>query len=330
MVWPIGQPAGEFYSVSLRSRDLWRELASLGVLKIEECGSFHLAHRDDELAVLEEFAAKGTHRCELTTASEVTRLSSLANPQDLRGALWSPTELRVDPRTASANIAQWLTNQFEVRTAFGTSIQAIEDHTLIAADDRRWTAERIIVCGGSDLETLYPQVFEKSGLVLCKLQMLRSIPQSQRQSNAPHIASGLTLRHYTSFQGCPSLASLKSRIASETPELDRFGIHVMASPRPDGTIILGDSHEYGDAITPFDKNEIDELMLRELRKVIQLPDWSIQERWHGIYAKHPTQPVFEAPVGDNIYIFTGTGGAGMTMSFGLAEQAWARWTGETR
>jgi glycine/D-amino acid oxidase-like deaminating enzyme len=99
----------------------------------------------------------------------------------------------------------------------------------------------------------------------------------------------------------------------------------MASPFPSGEVILGDSHEYGAEITPFDKTEIDELMLRELKKVFRLGDWTIQERWHGIYAKHPTLPVIEEDCGDGVHMFVGPGGAGMTMSFGLAERAWRRW-----
>ncbi len=84
-----------------------------------------------------------------------------------------------------------------------------------------------------------------------------------------------------------------------------------------------------DEITPFDKAEIDSLMLRELRKVIHLDDWTITERWHGIYAKHATKPVIECEVRRGVHLFLGTGGAGMTMSFGLAENAWKRWMGES-
>ena len=57
-----------------------------------------------------------------------------------------------------------------------------------------------------------------------------------------------------------------------------------------------------------------------------LRDWNIAERWHGLYAKHATQPIVELEPHPGIILCTGTGGAGMTMSFGLAESAWERWT----
>jgi glycine/D-amino acid oxidase-like deaminating enzyme len=102
----------------------------------------------------------------------------------------------------------------------------------------------------------------------------------------------------------------------------------MASPFPDGEVIMGDSHEYGDDVTPFDKSEIDDLMLRELRRVFRLGDWTIQQRWHGSYVKHPDLPVVEVECSAGVHAFVGTGGAGMTMAFGLADRTWKRWTGE--
>lgn len=323
MIWPIGQPAGELYEVAKKSRQLWLELSAAGVLNVETCGSIHLAHHEDEMQVLKEFIDQKTHAAEWMSPADISQRSSLVNPDGLLGGMYSDSELRVDPRTAAENIRRWLTSEYAVEMHFDTFITRVHGNEIQSADGERWHANKIIICSGSDLRTLYPEHFADSNLILCKLQMLRSVSQPKPlPATIPHIASGLTLRHYTSFNSCPSLELLKNRVATELPQLDQFGIHVMASQFESGEVILGDSHEYGDDISPFDKIEIDELMIRELKKVIRLDDWTIKEKWHGIYAKHPDLPVYEKEINETVSLFVGTGGAGMTMSFGLADRYW--------
>jgi glycine/D-amino acid oxidase-like deaminating enzyme len=134
------------------------------------------------------------------------------------------------------------------------------------------------------------------------------------------LAAGLTLRHYRSFEGCPSLDSLRERVARETPALDRFGIHVMASQNGRGEVVVGDSHEYGDAIEPFDRAEIESLILDYLRGFLDIPDFRIAARWSGIYAKHPTETTLIARLAPGATVIACLGGAGMTLSFGVADR----------
>jgi len=328
MIWPIGQPPGACHATALRSSELWLEVKREAGLWVNECGSIHLAHRPDELAVLAEFAERAPalgYSARLMTADEVTGASPAANPVGLLGGLWSPTELCVDPREAMATIADWLRERHGVEFHFGTLVRTADGRGIETADGRRFSAGRTLVCSGADFETLFPDVLAQSGLRRCKLQMLRTVAQPAGWRIGPHLASGLTLRHYHNFDVCESLAAVKQRVAAESPELDRYGIHVMVSQNRLGEAVLGDSHEYNEAISPFDKAAIDELMLRELRGVFRLQTWTIGEHWSGIYAKHAAEPQFLAEPLPGVTIVTATGGAGMTMSFGLAEENWPRW-----
>jgi FAD dependent oxidoreductase TIGR03364 len=328
MIWPIGQPPGECRAIALRSRQIWLDVGTDSGVWVHPCGSIHLAHRDDEWAVLQEFATAGPTRgydCQLLTPREVAERTDFANPDGLLGGLFSPSELCVNPRRAMRALPRWLHERFGVRFEFGVTITDVDSGWVRGADGRRWDFHRTIVCCGADFETLFPDLFASAGLKRCKLQMFR-IGRPKEGRLGPHLASGLSLRHYANFGICPSLERLRLRIAVETPELDAFGIHVMAAQNDASEIVLGDSHEYDSDIEPFNKSRIDDLILRELRRVIRLPDWTVSERWHGIYAKHPSRPIFEATPLPEVHIRTGAGGSGMTMAFGLADSCWEQWS----
>jgi FAD dependent oxidoreductase TIGR03364 len=173
------------------------------------------------------------------------------------------------------------------------------------------------VCSGTDLETLYPEALAAVGLMPCKLQMMRTPPVGWRLG--PMLAAGLTLKHYPAFTACPSLPAMRERLAREYPEHERFGIHVMAAQNGAGELVLGDSHEYGDAVSPFDNPAIDRLILDYLHTFLDVPE-TIAARWHGLYVKHPTEPYVVLRPAAGVITTVGLGGAGMTLSFGLAER----------
>ena len=44
------------------------------------------------------------------------------------------------------------------------------------------------------------------------------------------------------------------------------------------------------------------------------------QHWHGVYAKHPDKLYLSLSPTPNVRMVTATGGSGMTVSFGLAEE----------
>ena len=294
MIWPIGQPAGEAHALALRSRQAWLELARdagiwVNPVRLDPSGTPR-RRMGRARRVRERRAGPRLH----VSSCSLARRCCAAPPPPTRTACSAVCSARpslaVNPRTAVRALPGWLASRLDVRFEFGTTITNVEPGRVRSADGRKWAFDRTIVCGGADFETLFPEVFRDAGLSRCKLQMLKTVPQPQGWTIGPHLASGLTLRHYANFAVAASLDVLKQRIAAETPELDRYGIHVMASQNDAGEVILGDSHEYDSAIEPFDKAVIDDLILRELRRVIRLPSWEIAERWHGVYAKNGRDP----------------------------------------
>jgi FAD dependent oxidoreductase TIGR03364 len=321
MIWPIGQPAGEMHRLALRSREIWLDVLTAAHLSFRPTGSLHVAHHADEAEVLKEFAEIGPaagYACQWLNPEETCTRSRAVKEIGLLGSIWSDMELTVDPREIVAGLPRYL-GEKGVECRYGVVVTKIE-LPEIETSAGRFEADAAIVCGGDDFQTLYPEVFATSGLTRCKLQMMRTAPQPDAWQLGPSLAAGLTLRFYKAFAICSTLARLKARIAAEKPEYEKWGIHVLASQTADGAITLGDSHEYGLDPSVFDRVSIDDLILREARTFLNLPDWRIAERWHGVYAMHPERPFFEAEPAPGVRIVTAPGGSGMTLSFGLAER----------
>jgi D-hydroxyproline dehydrogenase subunit beta len=323
MIWPIGQPAGAMLALALRSRELWLQILGDAKLPCRETGSLHVAYRADEAAVIKEFAERGPvlgYICQWFEPCEVLKQSHAVQPEGLAGGLWSSTELTVDPRQILKELPAFLSERYQVQFHYGCAVNSIA-HPALSTSSGEWHAETIIVCGGEDFTTLYPEHYSASGLTRCKLQMLRTVPQRGGWQLGPSLAAGLTLRFYPAFQVCETLPALSSRIAEETPDYDRWGIHALVSQTADGALTLGDSHEYGLAVDVFNKEEIDDLILGYTRQFLRAPDLRIAERWHGVYAKHPEKPLVVMHPQQGVRIVASPGGSGMTLSFGVAEQS---------
>ncbi|NJO41577.1 MAG: TIGR03364 family FAD-dependent oxidoreductase [Cyanobacteria bacterium CRU_2_1] len=327
MIWPIGQPIGSLYQRALKAREIWTEIAPKAGVHLDRCGSLHLAYRTDEMAVLEEFfeTTHSKYSTQLLTPSEVAEKSPAAIVKGLLGAVWSPTEMTVDPREAIWKIPGFLSEAYGVEFKFGTVVTEISDGKMIAGGEP-WTGDRIFVCSGADFETLYPEIYKTSGITKVKLQMMRSVPQPNHWRLGPSLCGGLTLTHYAAFAHCQSLIALKERIASETPHFLQWGIHVMMSQNGAGELVIGDSHEYGLNPDPFDRSKINQYVLDYLKKFATVPALNIAETWHGIYAKLPGQTDLIVHPEPNVTIVNALGGAGMTLSFGLAEEIMANLT----
>jgi FAD dependent oxidoreductase TIGR03364 len=320
MLWPIGQPVGPMHRLALESRQIWLDVLRASGLWHERTGSLHLAYHEDEAQVLREFAnlaGDAGFDCALLDREDILERAPAVRVAGLIAGLWSPFEICVDPPEVIAGLPAWLGRQFGVEFRFGQAVTGY-DRPHLQTSPGRWSADRLWVCSGDDFQTLYPEAFSAAGLFRCKLQMMRSAAPAGGLRLGPMLAAGLTLRHYRSFEPCPSLSALKRRIAAELPEYERLGIHVMAAQNGRGEVVVGDSHEYGDdAAEPFDKPEIDALILDYLGTFLEL-DLRIVARWHGTYAKHPTDPFLVAHAAPGVSVVTGVGGAGMTLSFGLA------------
>ncbi len=322
MIWPAGQPDGDALGLAMASRGHWQTVLAESGLWNDPCGSMHLAYHDDEAAVLGQYAGRSgsaDRGVERLSPREVLARSPWVNPKGLVAGVFSPTEICVDPRQVITGLPAYLAEQWGVTFRFGTAVTGYDGESrVVRTGTGAVSAGHLLVCPGDDLQSLYAPELSQAGLMRCKLQMMRSTSINQRVG--PMLAAGLTLLHYKAFAACPGLAAVRERLNRALPDHVRYGIHVMTSQNGDGEIVIGDSHEYGDAIGPFDKPLIDRLVLDYLNSFVNIPNLTIGQRWHGTYAKHAATLNTVVRPEPNVTVVTGLGGAGMTLSFGVAER----------
>ena len=317
MIWPIGQPAGKMYERAMRSKSIWLEVIKQANLWHDPVGSLHLAHQPEELAVIEEFV-------DLNPQYQVLKPDQVKSEavvkEGLRGALYSDEELIIDPVRAISIIADLLEEQHGVTFHWRHAVSEV-DYPAIKVDTQTFQADLIYVCSGADFEHLYPEHFAQAEITKCKLQMMRIASQPDCWHLGPALCGGLTLVHYESFKSTPSHAALKEYYEGMHSDYLSYGLNVMVSQNSVGELTVGDSHEYGFNLSPFNEMEINHMILEYLYSFADFKSYIISEYWNGTYAKMTngaTELVLTPQQG--VTIVNGLGGAGMTLSFGLMDE----------
>jgi FAD dependent oxidoreductase TIGR03364 len=321
-----GSLLGEWRRRGLESIAIYRGLAPQAGFDFSDCGSLYHVTTPIEAAVLQEFAQVAPRdgvRCELLDSTRAAVLNPLLRPEQVRQALFFPDDARLEPRGLFRHLIPWLTREFQVEyrpvTLAAQAWSNGGEACVRTAAGTELHARHVVVCNGADLRTLFPDRFTAAGFERCKLQMMRMHPQPRLRLPTT-VASGLTLRRYPAFSICPSWARLKDEPVA--PGVLEAGIHILMVQDPDGSFVLGDSHEYsaGDLSEILD-TRIEALILAEARKLIQLPSWEIAQRWHGIYSMPKDAEIYTETIDKVIHIVTGIRGKGMTTGPAVARES---------
>ena len=325
--------SGRWFDYGRRSLELYRDIQAEHDLTVRQNGSVYVASDDDEWTLANELfdrrRAEG-YPCALLTKAQTLALYPLLRPDYVRGALLFPDEISVEPDRMIHQLIGYVQKKYGVTYLANAAVVDCQSNyngaIITLADKTRFQSQQVLICSGSEFRLLYPEVFAESGLIVSKLQMLQTPPMPQL-SLPGNILTGLTIRRYESFTECPSFANMS--MPDHLAELKKWGIHILFKQAFDGSIIIGDSHEYAPATQVDDlgfdtRDAIDDLILAEARRIVTFPIDQISRRWAGFYAQ-TTDEIFEYSVDGHIHIITGIGGKGMTSSAGYAEESVKRW-----
>jgi FAD dependent oxidoreductase TIGR03364 len=287
-----------------RTRELWLRHADRAGFWLRRSGTLLVARQADELAVLEEAV-----RAHLLSAAEVAERAPV---RDALGGALLPDDLQVDPREAGPALAAHLASR-GVDVRWRTAALGVEPGVLHTSRGAI-SAEAIVVAVNHDVDHLFPSIAEQHGIVRCSLDMLLADGIGLELP----VLTGSSLLRYGAFAGTAAAAVVRARLEREQPEMLALDVNQMYTERPDGTLIIGDTHDRSVTVSPFQPERAFRL-LEDITATLFLPGRPrVRERWQGVYASAPEPFLVESPA-EGVRVVSVTTGIGMTTGLGLAE-----------
>lgn len=316
----ITAQTGAMVDLAELSRERWLAVAGQAGFWVEASGAYAIARSEPEKAVLDEMAAaKGPEKVDILDADTVRqRFADSGAGLDDRtiAAVFLKDDLRVDPRTTVAKLAEWLSHQPGVRFHWGTSVTGLADGVVHTTRGRVF-GDHVYVCVGHDLDYLLPDVAAHYRVERCALQMALVVaPVGMKLNQA--VLTGTSMLRYNAFAETQAATFLESGMRESRPELFDIGANIMLTRRPDGTLLIGDSHHYAETVDPFLDEDITDLLIAEAGRILGTDTLRVLQRWQGVYASSSVSPLLVHSPIPGVTAVSVTSGIGMTVAFGLA------------
>ena len=321
--------AGRWFDYGRRSLEIYKDIQREVDITVRPNGSLYVASDEDEWTLLNEhhdYCRGVGYASELLSKATCLADYPTLRPDYVVGALYFPDEVSVEPDQMIHRLIGYIRKKFKVDNRSGAVVVDCQSNyngaIVTLASRERFQASRVLICSGHEARLLFGNVVSESSLIVSKLQMMQTEPMAGL-SLPGNILTGLTIRRYESFQQCRSYASLP--FPDRALELKNWGIHILFKQAVDGSVIIGDSHEYAPITQMEDlgfhtRDHINQLILAEAERIVNFPVNRIQKTWAGFYSQTERE-IFEYAIDANIQIITGIGGKGMTSSAGYAEES---------
>jgi FAD dependent oxidoreductase TIGR03364 len=318
-----GQRAGQTWERARRTAERWLEICPQAGIPILQRGLMLAIREPLSEPVIDAFLATPMgERLEALDRIEACRRVPALVGAGLRCAVFSPHELRIEPRTAVGSLAAWLRDARGVNFLHETAVHQVSENTLASSRGMLF-ADRIAVCPGPDLHTLFPEAFESRQVTLCKLQMMRVISRSSGSLKHP-VMGDLSLVRYAGYAELGPAQALRTHLESTCRSALDNGVHIIAVQSADGSWVIGDSHHYEASPDPFQDDRVDRLIMEHAGRLVDLDRASIIERWVGVYPSGATDAFIESPA-PGVKLVSVTSGTGMSTGLAIAEETVAGW-----
>ncbi|HCW07668.1 MAG TPA: TIGR03364 family FAD-dependent oxidoreductase [Cytophagales bacterium] len=320
--------SSDWFDWARRSLEIYSSIQNEFDISLRRNGSIYFASNSEEVQLIHELHSIMKERdypSQLLSTNECGERWPRIKSDYVKEGLFFPSEFSAEPETMIYKLLTYVSEKLKIDYRPNAAVISCQPKgslvSVETSNNQKFLAEHVIICNGSDFKLLFPEWFAQSGIVVSKLQMMRTIPLK----NIPlkgNILTGLTIRRYESFEECPSFPSLKN--LDHLTELKKWGIHILFKQAIDGSIIIGDSHEYA-SVNKIENlkyeinSHVNELILHEASRIVDFDVYQIASTWAGFYSQHPEKDIIEMDFENRIHIRTAIGGKGMTSSAGYAE-----------
>ncbi|MGO9217508.1 MAG: FAD-dependent oxidoreductase [Streptosporangiaceae bacterium] len=324
LIWVSGRAGGPELDLALRARARGAQIAAVVPgTGFRPDGSLTLAHDDAELGLLKEAAARpdaGLRGYELLDPAAV-RAVNPALRGEFAGGLLCRADAAVEPRLVSTALRahllhaapaepayQWLPG----REAVELAPHAVRDHT------GAWhRADLVVLCPGAahtGIAGPHLAAFPQPPVRRVRLQMMQTAPLDTQLTTS--VADGDSLRYYPAYD-LPGLRRLPPQAAAAA----RVSAQLLLVQRVDGSLTIGDTHEYDEPFAFDVEEDAYEHLLAAAGRLLGTGLPPVRRRWAGVYSQATGPELYHrSKVAPGVVLVTGPGGRGMTCAPAIAEQ----------
>ncbi len=234
------------------------------------------------------------------------------------GGLRCTRDAVVEPREVLPSVRARLSARPGYRWCPGRRVVGVAEGEVTDHLGQRHRGSLVVLCPGAALSGIGQEVGQAlaaAPLRRCRLQMLQTEPAPMALTTA--VADGDSMRYYPRLRP-PGPGPAPGRFPRDA------GVGDAAADGParlGGELTIGDTHEYDE---PFDFALEESVHDRLRARAEAILGWTLpptSRRWSGVYSVPTDDAVyFRANPLPGVVVVTGSGGRGMTLAPGIAEE----------
>src|SRR5690348_5202013 len=199
-VVPSGM-TGKWFEYGVRGLEIYGSIQQEFDISVRKNGTVYIASDEDEQLLIHElydhYHTKG-YECTLLTRKATLEKYPALKASYTKEAIFFPREISVEPPLMIYRLQEYMRDKFtNFNLLYNKVAVACESANggaaVLLAGGERQEAGKIIICSGYEFKLLYPRIFEQSGLIVSKLQMMRTLPMPEVQLEG-NILTGLSIR----------------------------------------------------------------------------------------------------------------------------------------